>query len=99
MSSKVTFIVNEQTVSVGFPIPVGVTGSGHLPWFEDQYTPTQGQISFILTAPPMDLVALTFFVNGVLYNEPTDRIVSGGTVTWQDPFILKPEDKVIIRYQ
>lgn len=75
-------------------------GVGHLNWIEVEFTPTAGQITFLLGSIPADVVSLEFYVNGVLYDDTTDYTVSGSTVTWTNvAFILKTEDKVIIRFQ
>jgi hypothetical protein len=74
-------------------------GAGHLAWNEDEFVPTFGQVTFILSQPPIDLASLEFYVNGVLYDDVTDYTVSGTTITWLNPFVLKTKDKVIIRYQ
>lgn len=79
----------------------GGAGTGHLPWAQDEFTPTLGQVTFIITALPADVVSIELYVNGVLYDEGVgaDYTVSGTTITWLNPFILKPKDLVTVRYQ
>lgn len=72
---------------------------GHIPWAQEEFTPTLGQITFIVSDLPADVVSIEFNVNGVLYDEGDDYTVSGSTITWINPIVLKPVDKVIIRYQ
>lgn len=75
-------------------------GGGHSPWTEDEFVPTNGQITFILSLAPTDLVSLEFIVNGVHFDDATDYTVSGTTVTWLNAaFVMKTKDKVLIRYQ
>lgn len=71
----------------------------HLPWMVDEYTPTPGQITFIITQIPVDFDSIELFVNGVEYEKDTHYTQSGLNVTWLDSFVLKPADKVTIRYQ
>ncbi len=75
--------------------------SGHLPWAQEDFTPTLGQVSFIVSNLPKDVVSIEFYVNGVLYEEGVgaDYVVSGATITWQNTFVLRPKDVVIVRYQ
>jgi hypothetical protein len=76
------------------------SGGGHAPWFEDEFTPTPGQITFIATQPPTDTTSKEFYLNGVLQDDGVDYTQSGGTFTWIAPSVtLGPVDKVIIRYQ
>lgn len=81
-------------------IEIDGSGVGHLPWLEDEYTPTAGQITFIITQPPADLVSMKFYVNGILYDDDGDYTVSGATVTWLGTnFVMQTTDKVHISYQ
>lgn len=72
---------------------------GHLPWIQEEFTPTTGQITFIISNLPTDAVSFEFSVNGILYDEGDDYTVSGSNITWINPIVLKPVDKVIIRFQ
>lgn len=76
---------------------VAVAGSAN--FIEDEFTPTLGQITFILSQAPTDLDSLAFLVNGVHYDDTVDFTVSGTTVTWLNtPFSLDTTDKVHARY-
>jgi len=74
---------------------------GHLNWSQEDFTPTLGQVTFIIVSLPVDVVSVEFYVNGVLYDEGAgaDYTISGSTITWNNPFIMKPTDQVIVRYQ
>jgi hypothetical protein len=73
---------------------------GHLVWTDDKFTPTLGQVTFILSKAPIDPSSLRFFVNGVRSDDPSDYTVSGVTVTWLDTlYIMDPTDLVVISYQ
>lgn len=76
-------------------------GSGHFPWSQQEFTPTLGQITFIISSLPADIVSVEFYVNGVIYREGAGEAytLSGSTITWLNTFILKSEDEVIARYQ
>lgn len=67
-------------------------------WREDEFTTTAGQVTFILSQAPGDANSLSFFVNGVLYDDVADYTVSGTTVTWLNVFAMETGDKVHIRY-
>jgi hypothetical protein len=79
--------------------PLAGGTSGHLPWFKDEFTPTAGQITFILSQGPADPTSLKFYVNGVLVDDIADYTVSGTNVTWLDNYVMETTDKVIIYYQ
>lgn len=69
-------------------------------WVEDEYTPTSGQVTFVLSQAPVDANSLVFMVNGVISDDVTDYAVSGLNVTWLDNlFVMGTTDKVLIRYK
>lgn len=70
-------------------------------WLQDEFSPTTGQVSFVLSQAPTDPTSLFFVVNGVDYDDVSDFTVSGATVTWLDTdFSFRAgTDKVLIRYQ
>jgi len=73
---------------------------GDIPWKEKSFTPTTGQITFIIPNIPIDLIALNFYVNGVQCEPVTQFIVSGSTITWLNtPFSLGTSDWVQIKYK
>lgn len=67
-------------------------------WIEDEFTPTNGQVSFTLSQAPIDLDTVTVHVNGVLYDDGADFSVSGAILTWLNTFVLATTDKMIVRY-
>jgi len=74
-------------------------GSGAA-WYQDEFTPSNGQVTFILSQAPVDTISVEFYVNGVLVDDVTDFTISGTTVTWLDTeYTMATTDKVIIRYQ
>lgn len=148
---SVTFIVEDQSVSVGFPQPVGVgeantladagqnvheslvaspgkvgaalqlkgirgtggiiltddpvdqvleigSGDGFI-WTKDEFIPTTGQVTFVLSQTPSDLASLELAINGVEYDDGVDYTVSAQTITWLDPFTLRTKDKMIVQYK
>lgn len=78
-----------------------IDGGGVAPtWYEDEFTPTNGQVTFIISSTPTDVQSLTFAVNGVLADEGVDYSVSGTTITWTDaPFTMQTSDLVVVRYR
>lgn len=76
-----------------------VAGGGHINWTQDEYVPTFGQVTFILSSAPIDVTSLEFNLNGVLYDDNVDYTISGSTITWISSITLKPKDKILIRYQ
>ena len=69
-------------------------------WAQDKFTPSNGQVTFILTQAPIDPLSVSFIINGVDYDDPVDFSVSGMTVTWLDnPFTMATTDLVSINYQ
>jgi hypothetical protein len=84
----------------GSPTYALLTGGSVGPWTEDEFTPTSGQVTFIISTAPADLQTLTFAVNGVLADEGTDYTVSGTTITWLNaPFAMETTDLVVVRYR
>ena len=73
--------------------------ANHLPWVEDKFIATQGQIAFIISAVPTDAISFTLLVNGVFYDNPADYTVAGTTVAWlQTEFVLSAGDELHARY-
>lgn len=71
-----------------------------MPWRQQEYTPTAGQVTFILTVVPTDSKTLTLTVNGVVADEGTDYTVSGVTITWLDVlYTMQTTDLVSVRYR
>lgn len=69
-------------------------------WKSDEFTPTLGQVTFILSSAPRDALSTRVIVNGVDYDDATDFTVSGVTLTWLNlSFSMTTADKVSIRYQ
>ncbi len=69
-------------------------------WIEDEFTPTGGQVTFILSAAPNDPPSFTMRVNGVAYDDPTHYSISGVNVTWTNvAFVMATDDLVQCRYQ
>lgn len=69
-------------------------------WYEDEFTPTNGQVTFIISNTPTDPQSLTFAVNGVLADEGVDYTLSGTTITWTDaPYTMQTTDLVVVRYR
>jgi hypothetical protein len=70
------------------------------PWQEDEFTPTNGQITFILSQAPTDTVSLSFAVNGIRADDTDDYTVSGVTITWlNNLFAMETTDHVVVRYR
>lgn len=90
----ITITDNADTIDVD-----GAGAGSGAPWVKDEFTPTIGQVTFILSSTPTDLASLTLVLNGTKYDDVTDYVVSGTTVTWLDPFTLKAKDKLIIQYK
>lgn len=75
-------------------------GGGHTAWNEDEFTPTAGQVTFIISQAPTDSVSLEFFINGALADDIGDYTVSGTNVTWLEAnYSMETTDLVTIRYQ
>ena len=69
-------------------------------WTEDEFTPTLGQVTFILSVAPTDLDSFSLHVNGIIYDDVADYTVSGTTLTWLNtPFSLETTDQLIAKYQ
>lgn len=70
------------------------------PWVEDEFAPSGGQVTFILSRPPTDLEALAFYVNGVKVEDEADYSVSGTNVTWLNTeYAMEATDRVAIKYK
>ena len=75
------------------------TGTPTAPtWYQDEFVPTAGQITFILSNTPTDPDSLEVSVNGVRYDDVSDYTLSGTTLTWLNPFVLRTIDKLIAQY-
>ena len=70
------------------------------PWLEDAFTPTLGQITFILSQAPTEPISLMMNVNGVEVEETADYTLSGVTLTWLNTeFSMETSDGVVIQYK
>jgi len=68
-------------------------------WREVQYTPTLGQVTYILPSAPAAVQPVEFLVNGQDSTQDDDFIVSGKTVTWlNNKFSIAADDDVVIKY-
>lgn len=77
--------------------PESASGSS---WKEDEFSPTNGQVTFILSQAPTDANSLVFLANGVAADDGVDYTRSGQTITWTDAwFVMDTSDKVLVRYQ
>lgn len=75
------------------------TGLQPSQYTEEKFTPTLGQVTFLLANAPADDVTVDFLVNGNDYNQGVDFSVSGQTVTWLNvKFSMEADDEVLIRY-
>lgn len=99
-STSSSHILDDRGTSGGANAVWTQSGGGGLPWFEDESTPTIGQVTFILSTAPTDALSLTMRVNGAAYDNGIDYTVSGVTVTWLNlDFTMETTDKVHLRYQ
>lgn len=104
----------EQTLSItgagnitvsaveGNPDAIVITGTGGsgAAWVEDEYSPSNDQVSFSLSSAPTDAASVFFVINGIIYDDTDDYSVSGQTVTWTNLlFNIQTSDKVIIKYK
>lgn len=85
--------------STGPAGPQGPAGPGGEPWDYQSFTPTAGQITFILHAAPTDVASVVFEVNGVDYHQGDSFTVSGQTVTWLEPWAMETTDFVTARWK
>jgi len=70
-----------------------------VPAVEDEFTPTNGQVTFILSQTPKNPASLQFLVNGVTADDGDDYTLSGTTITWlNNLFTMETTDKVLARY-
>ena len=68
-------------------------------WKRDEFTATNGQVTFILSSAPADNSSVTLYVNGVMYDDVDDYTVSGTTITWLNtPFSMDAGDEILVRY-
>jgi len=96
--------VNGITVSVSSPnvsvttSPQGPPGPG-VNWDGDSFSPTAGQVTFILTREPTDSESVVFEVNGLDYVLGDHFTRSGLNITWNDTaFVMETTDRVRIKY-
>jgi hypothetical protein len=93
------------TVTISEDVPnnltlIDVDTSGLASWQQDEFTPTLGQVTFILSSAPTNPTSVELYVNGVLYDDVGDYTISGQTITWLDTnFTMETTDQVIIRYK
>lgn len=74
--------------------------SGAIDWSEEEFTPSLGQVTFILSNVPEDPVSLELKVNGVAADSGVEYSISGVTITWLNVnFSLGTADLVTVRYQ
>lgn len=95
ISTNVVFICVDN--SVGAAVWVSAVET---PWKEYEFTPTPGQITFIVPVAPSDLASIEFYLNGVLADRDSQYTSSGTTFTWlNNPHSLKSKDFVQIRFK
>jgi hypothetical protein len=81
----------------GFTLIDTPTGAA---WLEDAFTPTLGQITFILSQAPTEPVSLSLHANGVEAVVAVDYTISGTTLTWLNTeFSFETDDEVVIQYK
>jgi len=81
-------------LTLGFPIagPFAVL-------IKDEFTPTNNQVTFVLSSSPLDPSSVNFEVNGVTYDDVDDFTILGNTVSWLDTeFQMQTTDHVVVRY-
>lgn len=67
---------------------------------EDEFAPTNGQVTFILSQAPNDLPGLLMLINGLPQDRGVDFAVSGVTVTWfNTTHTIEATDKVVFTYR
>lgn len=93
--------ISASAISLNFDEDVKpTTGGGGNPWVEDEFSPTNGQVTFILSQAPTDANSVVFLANGVAADDGVDYTRSGQTITWTDVwFVMDTSDKVLVRYQ
>jgi hypothetical protein len=68
-------------------------GEGSVSFRLDNFSPTNGQTAFALSASPSTPSQVLAWVNGVLYENGVDYTVAGSTLTWTNAlFALGPPD-------
>jgi hypothetical protein len=68
-------------------------------WTIQEWSATQGQISFILLYPVLVAESFSLSVNGVEYVDGVDFIRNGQTITWSNTaFVIGAGDYVVARY-
>lgn len=88
-------------VTPGDPATVTIDGSAvvNRDWKEDEFNPSNDQITFVLSQTPEDQESVFFIINGIVYDDVEDYSVSGQTVTWTNfLFNIESSDHVVIKY-
>lgn len=100
LAADLILIEDSATANTKKKVQIGnLPGGGGNPWIENEFSPSNGQISFILSQAPADINSFTLLVNGVLADDGTDYTVSGTTLTWlNNLFVLDTGDKLLARY-
>lgn len=92
--------VSATAINLAFDEDVKPTVGSGAPWVEDEFSPTNGQVTFILSQAPTDANSVVFLANGVAADDGVDYTRSGQTITWTDVwFVMDTSDKVLVRYQ
>lgn len=78
--------------------PQGPPGPSAPLWFFQSFTPTNGQVTFLLSTAPLDSNSVVFEVNGVDYGQTDAFTISGQTITWLAPWAMETTDFVTVRY-
>jgi hypothetical protein len=100
VAADLILIEDSTAANVKKKIQIGnLPGGGGDPWIEDEFTPSNGQITFILSQAPSDANSFSLLVNGVLADDVVDYTVSGTNLTWlNNLFVLDTGDKLLARY-
>ncbi len=98
MSTQLAVLTRPVQMAVVRGGPKGDTGPSGGVWRFEDFTPTAGQVSFILANTPIDFASVVFEVNGVDYHQGDAFTVSGVTITWLDPWTMETTDFVTVRY-
>lgn len=84
MSQAVTFIVEDRSISVGFPQPVGAGASSQESLTAETITGADVVLTDTLANAPKTNASLLLFLNGSMKRQGAgnDYTVSGTTITW-----------------
>ena len=101
---KVGAVLNFRTLkgvkNVAITTVVDTLEIGLADWNKDEFTPSNNQVTFVLSSTPEDPTSVIFEVNGVIYDDIADWTVLGNTVSWTDvPFQMQTTDHVVVRYR